>query len=72
MDGLKAHENLISQIDSEKENIFFHFLVLYSSDQTQPLDLVLFEVMKKFEQNYQKKRLISTVKPVNKNNQLFI
>ena len=72
MDGLKAHQNLISQIDSEKENIFFHFLVPHSSDQTQPLDLVLFGVMKKFEQNYQKKRLISTVKPVNKNNQLFI
>lgn len=52
LDSLKAHHNIVEKIDAEKENIVFHFLVAYLSDQTQPLDLGLFGIMKKFQQNF--------------------
>ena len=53
LDGLKAHYNIVEKIDTEKENIVFHFLVAHSSDQTQQLYLGLFGIMKKFQQNFQ-------------------
>lgn len=53
LDGLKAHYNIIDKIDAEKENIIFHFLVAHSSDQTQPLDIGLFGIMKRSQQNFQ-------------------
>ncbi len=59
MDGLKAHYNLIEKIDCQNENIIFHFLVAHSSDQTQPLDLGIFGVMKHFEQNFQNIKQLS-------------
>lgn len=34
MDGLKAHENLLVNIDSEAEHIVFHFLVPHFIDTT--------------------------------------
>lgn len=54
MDGLKAHDNILNEIDISNENIIFHFLVAHASDQQQPLDLVLFGLMKRYEQNFQK------------------
>lgn len=54
MDGLKAHEDLVENINADEEKITFHFLVPHSSDQTQPLDVGLFGIMKRFEQNYEK------------------
>ena len=54
MDGLKTHDNILNEIDISNENIIFHFLVAHASDQQQPLDLVLFGLMKRYEQNFQK------------------
>lgn len=36
MNGLKAHEDLVENINADEENIILHFLVPHSSDQTHP------------------------------------
>lgn len=47
IDVLKTHENLLENIDAEAEKIVFYLLVAHSSHQTQPLDISLFEIMKR-------------------------
>ena len=48
LDGFSPHKIVFDQIDLQKENLIIHYLVPHSSDQTQPLDLCIFGLMKKF------------------------
>lgn len=40
------------KINLQKENIVVLFLATHTTDQTQPLDLTIFGIMKRFQMNY--------------------
>jgi hypothetical protein len=48
MDGCSAHTTEAFETEAEARNIKIIFLVPHSSDQTQPLDLVTFSLMKRY------------------------
>ena len=52
MDGLAAHKIAIQKLNIYNDNLIVHFLPAHSSDQTQPLDLGVFAVAKRFMLNY--------------------
>lgn len=52
IDGASSHVTSIRSFNLVQENIKVHFLVLHSSDQTQPLNLSSFGVSKMFMSNY--------------------
>lgn len=52
LDGYLPHKNSLSQIDLQGENLIIHYLVPHSSNQTQPLDLVIFGLMKRFMNDF--------------------
>lgn len=52
MDGLLAHINIIQKVNLKEENLIIHILPAHSSEQTQPLDLGVFAVAKRFMSNY--------------------
>lgn len=52
IDSASSHVTSIRSFNLVQENIKVHFLVLHSSDQTQPLDLSSFGVSKMFMSNY--------------------
>lgn len=52
LDGYLPHKNSLSQIDLKGENLIIHYLVPHSSNQTQPLDLVIFGLMKRFMNDF--------------------
>ena len=56
LDGYLPHKLSFEQIDLQGENLYIHYLVPHSSDQTQPLDLAIFGIMKK---------LMNDIKPPN-------
>lgn len=52
-------EIALNSLNLEQYNIIVHYLVLHSSDQCQPLDIGLFDPMKRYDVNYQSKLGIS-------------
>ena len=52
LNGYLSHKNSIAEIDLTRENLHIHYLVPHSSNQTQPLDLVIFGVMKRFMNDF--------------------
>ena len=73
LDGFLPHKLSFEQIDLQGENLYIHYLVPHSSDQTQPLDLAIFGIMKKFmndlkpprELSYQSKQLYKIHQTIN-------
>jgi hypothetical protein len=48
LDGLSAHHTEAFNTEAKDRNIYPIFLVPYSSDQCQPIDLITYSVMKRF------------------------
>lgn len=59
MDGYLSHQKVIESLNFEEDNLFIHFLVPHTSDQTQPLDISIFGVMKRFQANFKSKNFLS-------------
>lgn len=59
MDGYLSHQKVIESLNFEEDNLFIHFLVPHTSDQTQPLDISIFGVMKRFQVNFKSKNFLS-------------
>ena len=52
LDGFSAHYNAFKNVNLLQENWILHYLTPHSSDQTQPLDLCIFNSSKQFMSNY--------------------
>lgn len=50
--GYLPQKNALSPIDLQGENLFIHYLVPHSSNQTQHLDLENFVLMKRFMNDF--------------------
>ena len=51
LDGFSAHYNAYKNVNLHQENLILHYLTPHSSDQTQPLDLYIFNSSKQFMSN---------------------
>lgn len=59
MDGYLAHYKSILNINLTQENLKIHYLVPHTSEQTQPLDLGIFAIAKRFMSNYKNNNELS-------------
>lgn len=59
MDGYLAHYKSILNINLTQENLKIHYLVPHTSKQTQPLDLGIFAIAKRFMSNYKNNNELS-------------